>query len=252
MTASLSYGVAPNVAFTVRPLLQPPYWLGFSTRSLAKTSPHTTQPDHSQMRSLASWACLPFRKTSFGSSKPCCQGVFTSPKPSGVPRRVLFQSRSNSQRRIWSRDGLATRPDGSSIICLTYTAVPLRCYLLHPAHTRYPLPLRCPAGCYIHQRSQSLLAPLLSLGGCGMAFLHGNEYRAFTWRLMSASLLLLRAVLCHICTAAEYRASAWCLSSALLLLLPAVVTGMFARKLRTAPPAGTQLSTWLSLVLTLV
>jgi hypothetical protein len=204
------------------------------------------------MRSLASWACLPFRKTSFGSSKSYCQGVFTSPKPSGVPRRVLFQSRSNSQRRIWSRDSLATRPDGSSTICLTHTALPLRYYWLQPAHPRYPLPQRCPAGHYVHQRSHVLLAPLLSLGGCGMTCWHGNEYRVFTLRLMSASLLLLCAVLWHVCTAAEYRASAWCLLSALLLLLPAVVTGMFARKLRIAPPAGTQLSTWLSLVLMLV
>ena len=71
-----------------------------------------------------------------------------------------------------------------------------------------------------------------------MACLHGNEHRAPTSCLMSASLLLLCAVVWHVCTAVEHRASAWYLPSALLSLSLASVCGMLVRRLSMAPPPG--------------
>jgi hypothetical protein len=51
-----------------------------------------------------------------------------------------------------------------------------------------------------------------------MVCLHGNEYRTSTWSLMSASLLLLQAVVWHLCAEAEDSASIRCFSSAWLSL----------------------------------
>ena len=83
-------------------------------------------------------------------------------------------------------------------ICFLRMAMHLRCYPSHAAHRRLKLPQRFPAGRCIHQRGQSLLTPLLSTRGDSTACLHGNEYRASTWRLMFASLVLLRAVVWHV------------------------------------------------------